>query len=33
MEGKSGDWILCDPKDKEDKWIVDGDIFKSTYEK
>lgn len=32
MNGKKGDWVLRDIKDKNDVWIVDNDLFNKTYD-
>jgi hypothetical protein len=31
MKGKCGDFVLRDKEKKEDKWVVDGDIFMKSY--
>jgi len=31
MKGKKNDWVLCDPENLSDKWIIDNNLFKKTY--
>ena len=33
MKGKWGDFVLRDKENKDDKWVIDGDIFSKTYKR
>jgi len=31
LEGKAGDWVVRNPQNPKDVWLIDNDIFEKTY--